>query len=98
MFVDYPLGHTAGPPGDAVAQRTIIVAALDLLETATEPGAIVDVGLSWPGGSGWKREEDSADSRKPRVGEPQYQCDADRVAAEAEHSAGRCRSCIGIDI
>lgn len=94
--MDFPLGHTAGPPGDAVSQAAIVGAALDLLETAARPGTIVDLDLTWPGGPEWKRD-DGGETRKPRDDTPQYQDDDDRVAAEAAHRTGRCRSCIGID-
>ncbi|SNR53596.1 hypothetical protein SAMN06272737_111113 [Blastococcus mobilis] len=96
VFVDFPLGHTAGPPGDPAAQAAVVSAALDCLETAAKPGTIVDLDLTWPGGPGWKRE-DAGETRKPRDDTPQYQHDDDRVAAEAAHRAGRCRACIGID-
>ena len=94
--MDFPLGHTAGPPGDPATQAVIVGAALDCLENASQPGTIVDLDLSWPGGHGWRRDDDG-DTRKPRVDTPQYQADDDRVAAEVAHRNGRCSSCIGID-
>jgi hypothetical protein len=96
VFVDFPLGHTAGPPDDRVTQAAIVGAALDCLESAARPGSIVDLGLAWPGGSAWKGP-DAEDTRKDRDGAPQYQSDADRVAAEEVHRAGGCHSCVGID-
>lgn len=94
--MDFPLGHTSGPPGDPVTQAAIVGAALDCLETAPRPGTIVDLDLTWPGGQGW-RHDDGEETRKPRVDIPQYQEDADRVAAETAHRTGGCRSCIGLD-
>jgi len=94
--VDFPLGHTAGPPGDRATQSAIVGAALLSLEASSRPGTIVDLGLTWPGGQEWRRD-DGGETRKPRVGVPQYQVDEDRVAAEVAHRNGRCRSCIGID-
>lgn len=35
-------GETAGPPGDRQAQERRVVAALRLLETATEPGTLIE--------------------------------------------------------
>lgn len=96
VFVDFPLGHTAGAPGDPRTQATIVGAALDCLETATRPGTLVDLDLPWPGGQAWRRD-DGGETRKPRVDTPQYQEDADRDAAEAAHRNGGCRSCIGLD-
>lgn len=97
VFVDYPLGHTSGPPGRNDLQKAIVGAALDLLASGSGPGTIVDLKVSWPGGSDWKQELGHGDDRKPREPAPQYQHDADRVAAEALHSTGGCTSCLGID-
>jgi hypothetical protein len=96
VFVDFPLGHTAGPPGDPVAQAAVVAAALDCLESATQPGTIVDLPLNWPAGGAWKRG-DVGETRKPRDDTPQYQDDDDRAVAAEVHRAGRCRSCIGLD-
>lgn len=37
------LGRTVGAPGDSERQRLVVEKALGLLETATSPGAIVDM-------------------------------------------------------
>lgn len=52
VFVDLPLGHTAGPPNDPATQSRIIHRALDLAASMTEPkpgepGRIVDLDLRW---------------------------------------------------
>ncbi len=52
MFVDLPLGHTAGPPNDPETQREIVTRALELGAAMTppapgEPGRIVDLDLRW---------------------------------------------------
>ena len=54
-FVDHPLGRTAGKPHDPVGQRRIVGAALALLESATEPGRIVDLGERW-GDDSWRSD------------------------------------------
>lgn len=97
VFVDYPLGHTAGPPGESEIQRTIVGAALDALTAVEQPGTLIDLGLTWPAGDDWKRADGDDDARKPRSPEPQYQFDQDRAAAEELHAAGTCSSCIGVD-
>lgn len=94
--MDFPLGHTAGPPGDRVTQAAIVRAAVECLETASRPGVIVDLDVTWAGGHGWRQDE-GGETRKARVDIPQYQHDDDRVAAEVAHHYGRCTSCIGID-
>lgn len=98
VFIDYPLGHTAGPPDQPGIQRVIVGAALDALTAVEHPGTLIDLGLTWPAGDEWKRATDEDDARKPRSSEPQYQFEQDRVAAEALHAAGRCSACIGLDV
>jgi hypothetical protein len=109
VFVDLPLGHTAGPPRDMSRQRQIVLGALERAVAMTGP-AIVDLDLCWHHDRwktdplGWSRRgEDGAapvdaagDSRTPRRPEPQYQTDDDRLAAEATEWRDQCRECIGL--
>jgi hypothetical protein len=46
--VEFPFGHAYGMPNDRSMQRTVAEAAIDLLESATEPGSRTDVDLEWP--------------------------------------------------
>ncbi len=47
--VPFPFGQAFGPVGDAATHRRVVEAALDLVETANEPGARVDLDeLVWP--------------------------------------------------
>lgn len=48
-FLNYPLGNSVGQPDQQDEQRAILRAALGLLESASEPGAIVDLLFRWPG-------------------------------------------------
>lgn len=48
LFVNYPMGNPFGPPGDAVHQRQILDDALDLFDSVTEGGTIVDAPYDWP--------------------------------------------------
>lgn len=52
-FVDYPLGHTSGKPGDPAGQDAILRAALAAFETIDVPGTIVDLGVDW-GDDAWR--------------------------------------------
>lgn len=54
-FLNFPLGNQVGRPGDPEGQRAILWDALRLIETATEPGAIVDLPHVWPE-PGWEAE------------------------------------------
>jgi hypothetical protein len=62
-FVDHPLGHTTGKPGDPAGQRAIVEAGLRCLETISEPATIVDLGVEW-GDDGWRADP-------LRTGDPQ---------------------------
>ena len=52
VFVNYPLGNTAGRPFDAENQREILKEALRVLERAEEPGRIVHTPHRWAD-DGW---------------------------------------------
>ena len=45
--VKFPFGAPLGPAGDAETQRGVILEALSVLTSATEPGAIVDSPRAW---------------------------------------------------
>jgi hypothetical protein len=85
VFVDYPLGHSAGKPFDRADQLRIVRAALQAFGTIDRAGAIVRLDADWPG-DGWRAAAASTrgiDTRMPRDTTPQYQTDDDRRLAEA---------------
>lgn len=85
-FTDFPLGHTAGPPGDGEQQYRIVRDSLRALESISEPGEIRHLDVSWPDGDAWRIEAergDSGDERSPRDTEPRYQTAQDRQLAAA---------------
>ena len=47
VFVPFRMGHHFGVPFNVEVQRTIILAALDLLTSATGSGEIRDLPLRW---------------------------------------------------
>ena len=53
LFTDFPLGNPCGRPYDQKSQNLIISSALSLLETATEPGTVIETPLVWDKSSGW---------------------------------------------
>lgn len=81
-FLNYPLGFEAGRFRDKQNQLDVVRAALDAFSMPT-PG-IIPLDFEWP--EGWdlvrQRETGQQDQRSPRNTEPQYQTDADRIAAE----------------
>ncbi len=48
LAVEFPFGHTLGQPHDAAQQMRVIRQALEVLETAEAPGAIVHSSEKWP--------------------------------------------------
>lgn len=90
VFVDFPLGHTAGKRGDRPLQRRIMEAALDAATGIAVPGTIVDLPERWSDDDRWKQtamrpsevDGDARDDRRGRTAEPQYQYPEDRAAAE----------------
>ena len=46
-FINFPLGHQCGKPGEAELQTQILKDALRLLESAKMPGKIEDLDYTW---------------------------------------------------
>ena len=85
-FVDYPLGHTAGKPFNPDDQLAIISQGLIALETMRVTGRIHRLPNRWSADDAWKQQAGAAtgaDTRQPRDETPQFQTEADRVAAQA---------------
>ena len=55
VFTNYPMGNPTGRPYDVDNQREILNTAFQMLETATEPGEIVDTPHEWSAGREWMR-------------------------------------------
>ena len=43
VLTPHPMGRVLGAPGDADRQKTVLSAALELLETASEGGAFLEL-------------------------------------------------------
>lgn len=85
-FVDFPLGHTSGPPLDEGQQYRIVRDALAAFEAIETPGEIRHLDAVWPEGDEWKAgamRADGGDTRAPRDLTPRYQTEEDRELAEA---------------
>ena len=78
VYIDYPLGHTAGKPNDRPGQRRIMIDTLSALESIQEPGTIRRLPYTWSDTDRdtveWKRwafrsnplDEDEPESRESR--------------------------------
>lgn len=88
-FLDFPLGHTAGKPGDPALQREIMLEALEAFTSLTEPGSIKMLPFRWSEDNSWQETAmRERDERLPRLDTPQYQSEEDRRLAE-----GTCATC-----
>ena len=99
VYLDFPLGRTAGKAGDVAMQRDVMRAALARLRDAETPGEIVELPYRWAdtddwkdgvmrpgtGGSGGGQEDD----RGKRLATPQYQTEEDAALADSE-----CATCV----
>ena len=84
MFLDYPLGHSAGKPFDPTDQEFIVESALQGFNRFKKPGEIGVLASDW-GSTEWKTEAASTkgeDTRQPRDMTPQFQLEGDRIAAD----------------
>jgi len=83
-FLDFPLGHTTGKPGQPELQRQILIDALSSFEGMTVPGSVRTLPYRWSDDDGWKGKAFAeGDDRLPRLDTPQYQDEEDRRRAEA---------------
>ena len=55
LFTNYPLGNPIGRPHDAADQRAGLLAGLQILETVTAAGTIVDSPRIWSDSDEWMR-------------------------------------------
>lgn len=98
VYLDFPLGHTAGKPHDPMLQRRILGDTLAALATIDTPGTIRTLPYRWSEDDSWKervmRPGTSRDDRTERLPDPQYQSDADRIAAQAAFERDGCPSCV----
>ena len=101
VYLDFPLGHTAGKPHDSELQRRILRDTLDALVSIDAPGTIHRLPYTWSDDDAWKdgvmRPRQSGSTRDDRIErhiDPQYQEEEDRVAAEAEFQRNGCPSCV----
>jgi len=108
-FLDYPLGHTTGKPGDPALQRSILRDALSAFSRLDEPGDVLTLDYAWAEDDDWKdavmrprttADRDAAevdDDRATRRDSPQYQCERDRELAERALAEGGCPTCVFLD-
>lgn len=104
VFVDFPLGHTAGKPHDKPLQRKIMIDTLSALDGMQIPGRIRSLKYRWSAEDAWKatamrgkRGQRASDERVQRSATPQYQRAEDKLAAQSHLAADGCPGCIWLD-
>jgi len=81
-FLDFPLGHTAGPLHDRKMQQKILLEALEGFSSLLLPGEVKALQFHWAEDDSWKVNSlTDEDSRTPRLDTPQYQNEEDRQRA-----------------
>ena len=86
VFLDYPLGHSAGKPFDSIDQISVVKEALVAFETAAETGSLSELKNRWLDDE-WRINASTTraeDTRQPRDETPQFQYPEDRLAALSE--------------
>jgi len=93
-FLDYPLGHTTGKPGEHELQRRIMIEALDAFASLSSAGTVKTLPFRWSDDESWKEKAFAeGDERLPRAETPQYQSEEDRRLAEPA-GAPTCPVCV----
>ena len=104
VYLDYPLGHTAGKPLEPDNQMAIMRDTLAAFADISEPGSVVPLDYEWREDDSWKdyvmrpkpggsdKPADHNDDRVERFDTPQYQTPDDAAAAEAD-----CSSCVFLE-
>lgn len=101
VFLDFPLGHTAGKPGEPELNRDILAGALAAFETIDRAGTIVSLPYVWSDDDSWKDRalrpasaDAPRDERAARSDKPQYQSEDDEAAAAA---VPHCDCCVRLE-
>jgi len=101
VYLDFPLGHTAGKPNDKAIQRRIMIDTLSALDSIQVPGTIRELPYEWSEDDSWKDRAmrpkpggGHSDDRVERYPEPQYQLPEDELEALRNLARDGCPSCV----
>ncbi len=93
VFLDFPLGHTTGKPGEPELQRQILLGALAAFTELEKPGEVKRLPYRWSVDDSWKDSVmRGGDSRVERSEQPQYQ-----LASDRERVDNSCPSCVFLE-
>ena len=90
VFSDFPLGNSAGRPGDTDSQALTLELALRVLETAPAARTTVQSPLRWRDNADWKLDFSNLDRMTPeQIAERRREFDEIKTIARAKReSAG----------
>ena len=84
LFSDFPLGNSAGKPGDLDSQACTLELALRLLEAAPGPRTTLASPLRWSADPSWKRDYSSIEKLAPdEIARRRAEFDRQKRAAKA---------------
>ena len=108
VYLDYPLGQTAGRANNFAEQAQVLESACRGFEEMCQPGSIVDLTLQWSANDDWKnvvmRPRSPIDDDKALTPEHQHLAGDQRTArhatpqyqhpTDAEAADPECTSCV----
>ncbi len=106
VYIDFPLGRTAGKPNDKGLQRKIMIDTLTMLESIQDPGTIRVLPYRWADQDGWKDgvmrpradgDSKGSDDRVGRFPNPQYQTAEDEAEAQVRLADDGCPTCVFLE-
>lgn len=84
VFSDFPLGNSAGKPGDVESQEGILALALDLLEGAPGPRTTVQSPYRWSDDPSWKKDFYRLDVSPEQLARQRAEFDRQKEIAKAK--------------
>jgi len=90
LWSDFPLGNSAGRPGDEESQRATLDMALTLLERAWAPRTTVQSPLRWNGAPDWKDDFLKIELTPEEAERRRAAFEDQKAVARARKTAGEC--------
>jgi hypothetical protein len=84
LFTDFPLGNSAGKPGDLESQRGLLAMALDLLEAASAPRTTVQSPYRWTEDPSWKDDFYRLDLTPEQIAKAREEFDSQKAILKSK--------------
>lgn len=89
LFSDFPLGNSAGKPGDVESQRGLVAMALELLDTASAPRTTVQSPYLWAEDPSWKEDFYRLDLTREQIAKAREEFDGQKAVLKAKLESPR---------